>query len=222
MRQSISLLTMTVPASTDLTACRFVTTAGTYPVPGESAAGVARSNAVSGDVFSLDVYGTAVIEAGEPIAKDAGIEVGVGGVAMTLAAGARVAVALEAASAAGQMIEVLLTTDHAVALRPPPSLITAGAVLAANRFVTAAGIYATAAAGAIGVTRSAAALGAAAPVDVSGEMTIEAADVIAVGGAIEVGANGTAALQSTGTVVARALSEATQAGDLIKAVMIPN
>lgn len=100
--------------------------------------------------------------------------------------------------------------------------VTATAALTANRFVDGAGTVATAAARALGVTRSDAAIGEKAPVDVLGTTVVEASAAIAVDAAIEVAANGKAVTKAAGVTVARALQAAGAAGDLIEVLLIAN
>lgn len=102
------------------------------------------------------------------------------------------------------------------------SIASAGAIVA-NRFVTPAGAQAGAAANTLGVARTAAnGAGETIPVDVLGTTVVEAAGVIARGGAIETNADGKAVAQSAGPTVARALTAAAADGDLIEALLITN
>lgn len=121
---NISLLTLTVIASATVAANRFVTTAGAHGGPGALPLGVTRSEGVSGDPIPVDVLGTAVVEAGDAIAADATIMVTTDGKALTHdgdgdkhAAGR----ALEAAGAAGALVEILLV--------PSSGLIVAAAAV---------------------------------------------------------------------------------------------
>lgn len=108
MTQKISLLTLTVLASAAVAAERFVTAAGAYPTAAGKALGVSRTDAAIGDRFPADVLGTAVITAGAAIAVDQRVEVGATGKAVPLNAGVPVGVAVQAASADGDRIEILL------------------------------------------------------------------------------------------------------------------
>ncbi len=98
------------------------------------------------------------------------------------------------------------------------------AALTAQRFVSPAGGVATAAGNAIGVTRSDAAVGELAPVDVLGTAQVTAGGAIAAGAAIEVGAGGKAVTASTGKVVVRAAPRETSAADsdVLKVILLPN
>ncbi|MDP2431272.1 MAG: DUF2190 family protein [Pseudomonadota bacterium] len=109
--QSIALLTLSLTASATLAANRFTTHAGAVPAAGANVAGVARSSAASGDLVSVDVLGTAVVEASAAIALGAAIESTNTGKAVTKSTGATVARALQAASADGDLIEVLLIAN---------------------------------------------------------------------------------------------------------------
>ena len=108
-RQAFSLLTLTITASATLTADRFVTFAGAVPSADASVLGVVRQAAVSGDKISVDVQGTAIVEAGAAVTAGDTLKVDSSGRAITWAtSGAKVGIALQSASAAGKFIEVLL------------------------------------------------------------------------------------------------------------------
>ena len=112
--QAISLLALAVDAGGVITANRFVTPAGIQAVDGSNTLGVARMSAAAADKLTVDALGTAVVEAGAAVAKGASLKSNSQGQAITWAsAGAKVAIALEAASAAGQLIEVLLIPNLA-------------------------------------------------------------------------------------------------------------
>lgn len=97
--------------------------------------------------------------------------------------------------------------------------ITATAALTANRFATVAGAVPDAGDAALGVSRSDAAIGEKAPVDVAGTAVVEAGEAIAAGDYIAVGANGKAAVYADGDVcVGQALEAAS--GDGIKFEML--
>lgn len=108
-RQSIALLTLTVALSGTVTAHRFITAAGAQAGADANTLGVARSDGVSGEKIPVDVIGTAVVEAGAAIAAGATLESDSSGRGVTWAtSGGKVAIALQAAGAAGDFIEVLL------------------------------------------------------------------------------------------------------------------
>jgi hypothetical protein len=69
---------------------------------------VARTDAAVGDEFPVDVLGTALVKAGAAVAKGAALETDSSGRAVTRSSGPLVARALAAATAADQLIEVLL------------------------------------------------------------------------------------------------------------------
>lgn len=104
---NISLLTLTVIASATVAASRFVTQDGAYPSAGAKGHGVTRSSGVSGDLIPVDVLGTAIVEAGGTVAKDAALELDATGRVVTKSAGVAVAKAMEA-GVVGGLIEVLL------------------------------------------------------------------------------------------------------------------
>lgn len=114
---NISILTLTIAAAGSLAASRFVTQAGAYPTAGGKAFGVTRSQAdAAGDLLPVDVLGTAIVETGAAVALDADLMVDATGRVVTLTTGGKVPLgrAMEAASAAGGFIEVLLLPSAGV------------------------------------------------------------------------------------------------------------
>ena len=111
---SIPILTLTRTAGGTIAAHRFVTPLAAQAGADANTLGVSRIAAVSGDKIMVDVLGTAVVEAGAAVADGASLKADASGRAITWAtAGAKVAIALEAASAAGQFIEVALVPNIA-------------------------------------------------------------------------------------------------------------
>ena len=108
MTQKISLLTLSTAAAGALVAERFVTAAGSYASAGGNADGVTTTKAALGELVGIDVLGTAVVTAGAAISKNAYVQVGSDGKAITRTTGATVGRALQAATADGDRIEVLL------------------------------------------------------------------------------------------------------------------
>lgn len=109
--QKRPLFTLTIPAAAALVAAnRFVTKAGAYPAAGAAAFGVTDTavNAV-GDAVAVDVIGTTKITAGAAFADGADLKTDATGRAIAQAgAGTILATALSAATAEGQIVEVLL------------------------------------------------------------------------------------------------------------------
>jgi hypothetical protein len=113
-RQAFPILTLTRTLSGTVAANRFVTPSGAQAGADANTLGVARSGGVSGDKIPVDVLGTAVVEAGAAISEGATLETDASGRAVTWAtSGPKVGIALEAAGAAGQFIEVLLIPNAA-------------------------------------------------------------------------------------------------------------
>lgn len=109
MSQSLPLLTLSLSLAGTVAACRFVTPAGLQAGADANTLGVARSSGISGERTPVDAIGTAIVETGAAIARGATLKVDATGRAIPWAtSGARVAIALETAAAAGDMIEVLL------------------------------------------------------------------------------------------------------------------
>lgn len=113
-QQASPILALTVTLSGTVAANRFVTPAGAQAVADANTLGVARTAGVSGDKIAVDVLGTAIVEAGAAISAGATLETDASGRAVTWAtSGAKVGLALQAAGAAGAMIEVLLIPNVA-------------------------------------------------------------------------------------------------------------
>lgn len=118
MSGNISLLTLTVVAAGALAASRFVTQAGAYPAAGAAAHGVTRTSAAgAGDLVPVDVLGTAIVETGDAVTKDAALMVDGTGRVVPLTVGSKfpVCCAMESAGAAGAFIEVLLIPNAGLA-----------------------------------------------------------------------------------------------------------
>lgn len=113
-KQNISLLTLTLVAAGTIASNRFVTPGAAQAGADANTIGVTRSDAVVGDKIPVDVLGTAIVEAGAAVAVGATLKSDASGRAITWAtSGAKVGLALEAATAAGQFIEVLLIPNVA-------------------------------------------------------------------------------------------------------------
>ena len=106
-----AIVTLTGPATAALSANRFVTTAGAVPAAAANAVGVTRTAGAIGDLVPVDVLGTTIVEAGAAIAAGAAVETDAQGRAVLLASGAklgRLAPSQPAATAAGQLVEIVL------------------------------------------------------------------------------------------------------------------
>ncbi|MGH8758878.1 MAG: capsid cement protein [Burkholderiales bacterium] len=79
MQTNLAILTLTVIASATVSANRFVTQAGALPAAGGLPFGVTRTDGISGDPIPVDVLGTALVQAGGTITKDAPLMVTVEG-----------------------------------------------------------------------------------------------------------------------------------------------
>ena len=113
-RQSIPILTLSHRLTGTVAANRFVTAAGAQAGADANTLGVSRVAGVSGELAPVDVLGTTVVEAGAAVAAGATIKSTAAGKAITWAtSGAKVALALEAAGADGDLIEVLLIPNVA-------------------------------------------------------------------------------------------------------------
>lgn len=112
--QALALLTLSCTLTGAVTACRFVTPAGAQAGADANTLGVARSTGAIAEKVPVDILGTAVVESGAAVSAGATIKSDSLGRAITwVTSGAKVAVALDAATAAGQMFEVLLIPNAA-------------------------------------------------------------------------------------------------------------
>lgn len=102
--------------------------------------------------------------------------------------------------------------------------VQASGAIVAHRFVTPVGAQAGAAANTLGVARTLAVDGEYIPVDVLGTALAEAGGAIAAGAAVETDASGRAVTLAVGEKVGRLApgSSASQAGDMVEVILIPN
>ncbi len=105
------LLTLSAVATVAIAAGRAVTQSGAIAPAAGRSLGVSRTSAAIGDRFPVDVDGTSIGEAGAAVALEAELEVDAQGRYITKASGKTVARALSAATAAGQMMEILLIAN---------------------------------------------------------------------------------------------------------------
>jgi hypothetical protein len=113
-RQAVGILPLPMVLTGTVAEARFVTPAGAQAGADANTYGVSRSAGVSADRITVDVLGTAIVEAGAAISAGATLKSDASGRAITWAtSGAKVALALEAAGASGQFIEVLLIPNVA-------------------------------------------------------------------------------------------------------------
>jgi hypothetical protein len=103
-----SVLTLTLTAAATLAANRFVTPVGGVPAANAVCIGATRTGAASGALVPVDILGTTLVEASAGISAGAAVATTNDGRAVTWATGAKVGIALQAATGAGQLIEVLL------------------------------------------------------------------------------------------------------------------
>jgi len=115
MKQSLPILTLTVNAAGVIAANRFVSAVGAQVVADANALGVARvAAAAASEKIPVDVLGTTIVQSGAAIAAGATLKSDANGKAITwAAAGAKLAIALDAAGGADELIEVLLIPNVA-------------------------------------------------------------------------------------------------------------
>lgn len=114
MSQYRPTLTLSIVAAAALLAERFVTAAGAQTGADGNALGVALASGATGEQVPVVALGTAVVEAGAAITAGATVKADAQGRAIAWAtSGARLGVALQAASGAGARIEVFLIPNAA-------------------------------------------------------------------------------------------------------------
>ncbi len=108
-QQAIPLLAISLLLTGTVGANKFVTPAGIQTGAGLFALGVARTDGVSGDLVTVDTIGTAVVLSGAAVTKGQTVKADASGRAIDwVTSGARLGIALQAATAADQPIEILL------------------------------------------------------------------------------------------------------------------
>lgn len=107
-QQNTPILKLPVKASAAVAARRFVTVAGAQAGAGANALGVSEFSAASGEVFPAVALGTAIVEAGAAFLVGAALQADADGKAITKDAGATLARALQAATAAGDLVEAVI------------------------------------------------------------------------------------------------------------------
>lgn len=107
-QQANGIFPVTIKATAALTANRFTTFAGAVPATTTNALGVVRQSAAIGDAVTVDFLGSAIVEAGAAITAGATVNSDATGRAITWASGEKLGLAMQAATGAGSLIEVLL------------------------------------------------------------------------------------------------------------------
>ncbi|MDQ2821941.1 MAG: DUF2190 family protein [Pseudomonadota bacterium] len=105
---AFTVMTHSVVAVAATPAFRALTGLGTAPAAGARVLGFTAFQAAAADRVTVAVLGSAIAEAGAAVAVDALLEVDVQGRVITKTSGIAVGRALQAASGAGQMVEVFL------------------------------------------------------------------------------------------------------------------
>lgn len=100
------IFTTSIPAAADLTRQRFVGFDGNVCAAGAKAIGVADIDAAAGRLVPVDMIGNILIEAGAAVAAGAEVQSDASGRAIPKAAGVGNGYALDAASAAGELIRI--------------------------------------------------------------------------------------------------------------------
>jgi len=111
-KESVALLSLSVVLTGAVAPHRFVTPLGAQAGADAQTLGVSKTAGTVGQLLTVDVIGTSSVETGAAIAVGQVLKVDAAGRAIPWAtAGARVAIALQAATGAGQFIEVLLVPN---------------------------------------------------------------------------------------------------------------
>lgn len=106
--QSISILSLSTTANGAVSEKTFVGHGGATATAAGNTLGVAKFDAADTEGLTVDVLGTAIVTAGGAFSAGAELEVGSNGKAVVQSAGVTVARALQAATADGESVEVLL------------------------------------------------------------------------------------------------------------------
>lgn len=106
MKTEKIILTTSVLAAAALTMKRFVSFAGAQAIATDPAMGVANANYDAGEQAGVDSHGEILVEAGAVVALGAQVQPDAQGRAITLAAGTAFGHAMDAATAAGELIRV--------------------------------------------------------------------------------------------------------------------
>lgn len=114
---NLATLTLTVTAAAALAAARFVKQDGNYPAAGGLAFGVTRTGGAVGDLVPVDVHGTAIVECGGTITKDAAVMADASGKAVAATGAGKLPLgrAMED-GASGGSIEILLIPSNGIGL----------------------------------------------------------------------------------------------------------
>ncbi|WP_170433058.1 capsid cement protein [Ruegeria arenilitoris] len=105
---SISVLSISVTLTGNVSAHRFVTVNGTQSGDGEAALGVSHNDEVTGRAVAVDIIGVRDMIAGAPIAKGAEVQSDANGQPITKAAGVATGLALTAAANPGDVVKILV------------------------------------------------------------------------------------------------------------------
>ena len=106
MKTYKSALTESITAGSDVVKNRFAGFDGNYASAGAKALGVFEVDTDSGKQAPVIVYGIAIVEAGGAISQGGAVEVGSDGKALAHNTGEICGYALDAASAAGDLIRI--------------------------------------------------------------------------------------------------------------------
>jgi len=199
-------------ADGDLESVRFVGWDGAVCPASSRAMGVNAQDVDDSETALARVAGESLMEAGGVIAAGGLVEVGSAGKGVAAQNGHVVAQALEAASADGDIIRVVLLGDVDRDLLE----LTATATIVANRFVTDAGAQCGAGSAAGGVAANAGETGATIHTRFAGVAYVEAGAAIVAGADVESDASGKAITNDSGEALGVALDAAAADGDIIR------
>lgn len=105
---AIAVFTHTFTATADLKAGRLFAATGAYPSAAGNALGVLTADAAKGALVAVDLLGTSRVTAGDAITAGAWVQAGDEGKVVPHAGGKAVGLAMTAASADGEQIEMLI------------------------------------------------------------------------------------------------------------------
>lgn len=211
------VLTRTVIASGALTAKLAVAPSGAQAGAGERVLGVVLFDQDDTKAATVIVQGTAPCLAGAAVSANGLVESDSAGKVIPWKNGHPMGLALEAASVAGEEIEVLLLPPS---LRDVPAMPATGDI-AAQRFVTPASVQAGVGDRVIGVSVAAILDGETGLVNIGERAYVVAGDAVSAGALVEPDANGKAVTHKNGHPAAIAVEASAQDGDVIEVRRMP-
>lgn len=138
--QNHSLFTLSILATAVIAACRFVTNAGAHSGVAGDALGVSRSDAAIGAYAPVDIYGTAVVEAGGVVAAGALVQSDSTGRAITAVASGIKQAVIAGGSAGALTVTGIAATDRLVGVVRLDVAVDTGTSASGNKVQSASAL----------------------------------------------------------------------------------